>query len=140
MSVGTQFLLKRSCIEPERRRIFDEMAIAEGLLVLEQYVVHLPKSSLYRGALRSFRRMLCMRMRLAQRKIPKDEPELRSEPTLHVFDNRIGASAVRAFVVAVLDQRHSRAARTLRMVARPNGQGQARALFVSHGRSPSSAP
>src|SRR5438128_133714 len=55
-------------------------------------------------------------MRGRDREVAKHEPEPLAHPGLHLFDDRIRGTAVRALVVAVLDERHGRLHRTLDVV------------------------
>jgi hypothetical protein len=107
-------------VQPNGRRISDEVPIVEGPLVLEQTIVHLPEPALGRGAFGGFRGVLRVRMALAQWKVPEDKTQRRSQPALHLFDDRIGAAAVGTFVVAVFDEGDCRIRRTLSVVARAN--------------------
>ena len=51
------------------------------------------------------------------RKVAKHKAQFLSHPSLHLFDDRVGGAAVRALVVAVLDERHRCICRTLDVVA-----------------------
>src|SRR5262252_2048837 len=80
--------------------------------------------------------MFGVRVALFQRKVAKDKTQLRSEPALHFLDNRIRASAMRALVVAIFDERHGRAGRALNVVTRANRHGQACDIVTTHDRPP----
>src|SRR5436309_12086927 len=58
-----------------------------------------------------------MVMRGCDRKVPKDESETVPHAGLQLLDDRIGGTAIRTLVVAVLDQRHCRVCRSLDVVA-----------------------
>ena len=60
------------------------------------------------GRLRSFRRVLGVRVRGRDGEVAEHEPQPIPQPGLHVLDDRVSLAAVRAFVVAVLNQRDSR--------------------------------
>src|SRR4051794_9114889 len=77
-------------------------------LILEQRIVHLPESVVGGGELGGLGRSLGAGVDLAQREISEDEREASTEMPLHLFNDRIGAAAVRALVVAVFYERNRR--------------------------------
>jgi hypothetical protein len=56
-------------------------------------------------------------MHFAQWEIAEHEAQALAERSLHRLDDRIGPAAVRALVVAVLDQRDGRRVRALDVIA-----------------------
>ena len=68
------------------------------------------------GEFGSLRGRFRVRVRLAQREMPKDKSQPRPKVLLDQLDDRMCQSAIRAFVVAILDQRHRRVVRTLHMI------------------------
>src|SRR5580765_1222872 len=108
------------------------MAIVERLLMLVDRVVHFPESALRGGSLRGLCRVLGVWMALAEREVPKHEAELRSKTPLNFLDDGVRPPAMRAFVVAVFNQRDGGVGRTLRVIARADRHRQACDVFVSH--------
>src|SRR5439155_5783374 len=68
----------------------------------------------------------------ADREVAEDEPQLLLHPFLDLLDDRVGLPAVRALVVAVLDERHRRVARSLDVIPFLR-HGQDQAGFPSRG-------
>ena len=69
-----------------------------------------------------------VRVDLAQREVAEDETQPVAQPRLHGFDHRGGLPAVRALVVAVLDQGDGRVGRALGVVS--SGQSDAMQVVV----------
>jgi len=57
-----------------------------------------------------------MRMRVGQREVAKGEAKAVTQSLLNSLDDGIGLSAVRAFVIAIFDQRDGRVYRPLNMI------------------------
>ena len=86
--------------------------------MLVEQIMHLPELALRGRCLRRFRRMLGMRMRLGQREIPKHKTHLVAKAFLQGLHDRIRLAAVWTLVIAVLDDRHRRLRRSLRVIVR----------------------
>jgi hypothetical protein len=67
-------------------------------------------------------------MNLSERKVAIDETQLVTELLLHDFDDRIGLTAIGAFEIAALDERHRRGRWTLRVVIQADRRSQDRRL------------
>src|SRR6267142_1769030 len=102
-------------------------------------VVHLPELPLHRGRLGGFGGARRARVRLRQREIPEHEAHAPAQDLLHFLHNRIGTPAVRALVVAILDERHGRLVGSLTMVGLRDGGRQAAHRPAFPGASFSSA-
>ena len=99
------------------------------LLVLVQAIMHLPEPTLRRCRLGCFGGLRSMRVGVAQREVPEDRSELVAEDALDLLHDRVGGAAVRALVVAVLDQRQRRRLGTAAgMVARADRNREAGAV------------
>src|SRR6266545_6126526 len=70
-----QFVVVAFGVQPDLGAIEEQFGIVEMPLALEQIVVHIPELSLYTGRFRGLRRVLSLRVRLAQRKVPKDHTQ-----------------------------------------------------------------
>src|SRR6185503_17623991 len=81
-----------------------EVPYIECLLILEQPIVHLPKTILSAGGFSPFRRCFSVRMYLRERKVTKDKPQTISHCIYNFLQDRIRGSAVRAFKIPVLNQ------------------------------------
>src|SRR5262249_28658953 len=107
--------------------------------MLVQQVVHLPELPLSGGGLPRFSCALRVRVHLRQREVPEDEAEADAQRLLHLVDDRIGLPAIRALVVAILDQGDRRVLRTLAVISLGNRRGQAAHRFPFPVPSPSKA-
>jgi len=114
--VGTKRILKVLAIKPEGLGVLDEVRVVQRGLMLEESIVHFPESLLACGRFRGLGGVLGVWMELAERKISEHKPQPGTEPALDLFDNRVGSAAVRAFVIAVLDQGQNGIGRSLRMI------------------------
>src|SRR5439155_9834188 len=136
-------LFPKACdIETQVARVFDEILAVQRELPLEQAVVHLPELALRSRSFGGLRRVLRVGVALAQREVAVHESQSATHPLLDRFDDGVRAPAVRALVVAVLDQRNRRICRTLDVVALPHGQRQrCRRIAPGHAwvRSPATA-
>src|SRR5260370_28341165 len=97
-----------------------EHLLAQGILVLEDQVMHVPELAMCRGKLGCFGGGLGVWMYFSQREVSKDKSQLLSQPLLKRFDDRVCMSTVRAFVVAIFDQSNRGVGGTLRVVGRSN--------------------
>ena len=78
--------------------------------------VHLPEPPLFRGRLGRHRRRAGTRVDGAARKVPEDESQFVAQPLPQFFDNRQCVQAIRAFVIAIFDQRDRRIGRANGMI------------------------
>src|SRR5215467_4986062 len=88
--------------------------------------------ALCRRGLGDFRRMLRVRMDVAHREMAEGEAELISKRSLQATDDIQCGAAVRAFEVAIFDQRHRRRARSAYVVVRAYGRLESGAELRSH--------
>src|SRR5258708_1269900 len=102
----------------EALRQFTEHLLAQGILVFEDQILHLPELPARCSKLSGFGSGLSIGMDFSQREISKREPQLFSEPLLERFDDRVCTSTVRTFVVAIFDQRHRSVGGTLGVIVR----------------------
>jgi len=82
----------------------------------QQELVHLPEFALRGARLRGFRSLLRVRVKLRNGKVPEDEPDQAGEPLQQPVHVACRAPAVRAFIVAVLDDGHGRVCRAENVV------------------------
>jgi hypothetical protein len=73
-------------------------------LILEDFVMHFPESFVSRGEFGGLGGVFGVWMDFPEGKISEDEHQAIAEMFLHAFDDGVGVSAVRAFVVAVFDE------------------------------------
>src|SRR5947207_10369426 len=92
--------------------IRDQILVVQRELALEQPVVHLPEPALRSRRFGRLGRALRMGMALAQREVAEHEAQLVPHAPLNGFHDRVGAPAMRTFVVTVLDERDRRVAPT----------------------------
>src|ERR1700737_2649089 len=109
-----------------------KILILEGLLVREQFVVHLPEFFLWSSSLRSFRSTQRMRMSSHSWEVTKDKAQIVTQKFLQLLDYWIGTSAVDALEVAILDQRHGGALRARNVVAIGNRVLESNDLSITH--------
>ena len=105
------------CIDPDARRVSQEVRVLERVLIVEKHVVHLPESPLRAGGFGCLRRVLSVGVRLRERKVPKHKSQVIAHATYHALNHRIGAAAIRTFEISVLDERNRSSCGTERMVA-----------------------
>src|SRR5258708_1947532 len=116
-----QILGDDSGIDARRLRVFEEIVGREGILVLEQKVVHLPERvvAAVRGdRFSGLRRGLRVRMDLRQREVAEGEPHLVAGLRQDRLQDEVRAAAVRALVVAVLHQRNGGIGRSEEVIFR----------------------
>ena len=89
----------------------------QGVLVLQQGVVHLPEVALGAGGLGRLGGYLGMRMHVGEREVTPDVTQVIAEGDQQLPDHTLGLTAVRALVVAVLEERDWRVGRAADMVA-----------------------
>jgi hypothetical protein len=92
------------------------MSVIERTLVFIKGIVHLPKLIPFPSFLRSLRCVFGMGMHLRERKMTKDKPQSIAKLLSNFLYDRVGRAAVRAFIVAVLQQGHGRCCRTPDMI------------------------
>src|SRR4029077_754154 len=120
-------------VESQRASVLDQVVRRLAILVLVEAIVHLPEPALGGGRLRGFGRLNSVRMHVPQGKVAKDRPELVAQGALKLFHDRIGGTAIGAFIVAVLDQGHRRRlGTTADVVIRADRNGQPRAFQLAH--------
>jgi hypothetical protein len=104
-------------VDTDSHRVEEEIFLLQRLLVAEEHVVHLPEPALRSRTLRRLGRRFGVGMRLGQREVAVNEPELIAHIAPDSLHYRIGASAVGAFEIAVFDERHRSIARAQRVIA-----------------------
>src|SRR5207249_6123790 len=118
-------LFAKPCdIETQVASVLDQILAVEGELPLEEAVVHLPELALRTRRFGGLRGVLRVRMAFAQREVPIHEAQAASHLLLDRFDDGVRAAAVRALVVAVLDQRNGRIRRALDVIPCAHRQRQ----------------
>jgi hypothetical protein len=103
-------------IHPDIGRIFHQVAIPQVFLVFENNIVHLPKLSLYPGGLGRYGGMHGIGVGVSQWEITKYEFQVLSQLSLDIFDQRVGAPAMRALIIAILHQFYRGVLRALDMI------------------------
>ena len=103
-------------VESELLGVADEVAEGEGVLVVEQQVVHLPERALVGGGLGGLRGKLGVGMDVAERQVPPDVADV-AEVAEELADDRLRLPAVGTLEVAVLDKRDRRLERPANVVA-----------------------
>ena len=109
--------VKRWTSRPSSCAWLPELEAAQVVLVREQPVVHLPERALRRRRLRRLGRHLGVRVDVGERKVPPDVAQLVAERVEQLADDDLRLPAVRALVVAVLDERDGRGLRAADVVA-----------------------
>src|SRR6185436_9790596 len=99
-----------------------EVALSQTVLVLVKAIVHFPELPAFRRSLGGRGGLCRVRMNLAQREVAEDEPQARSEMVLDRLDDRVRLPAIRALVVAVLDECDRRIGTALSVIAVPHRQ------------------
>src|ERR1700742_2236044 len=90
-----------------------------------------PEAAVKAGVFGSLGRCFGKFMDFRQREMAKRESEARPEIPLHSFDDRVGAAAIRALVVAIFEKCHRRIVRTLDVVAGVDWHTQYRHGYAS---------
>src|SRR3954447_16057548 len=90
----------------------------EFVLVVEQSVVHLPKSALFAGCLGCLGRQLGVWVHVVQRQVPPDVAQVVVERDQQLAHDNFGLAAVGALVIPVLHQRDGRVVGAADVVAR----------------------
>jgi len=112
VSVGYEVPGKRLDVELKSRGVKQQRAPVECLLIFEQHVVHRPEPSLGARGLGRFGGLNGVRVYLRQREMPVHEAQRLSHFHSHVFNDRIGGTAVWTFEISVLDERKRRIQRS----------------------------
>ncbi len=113
-------------IKTESRGVLGEALVIECILVLKQKVVHFPKTVLRTGRFGGFGRVFRVRVHVSERKIAISEAQAITQAFLNGFDNGMCLTAIRAFVVAILNEHDRRINWPLDMVAPGGWQGEFR--------------
>src|ERR1700686_5690779 len=100
----------------------DKLRMRKLVLMFIEGIVHLPKLSLRTRCFRCFSRCLGMSMNRCERKIPKNKAHVAAQGALKLLDHGMGFATIRAFVVAILEQRYWRVGRSLNAIVRPDIQ------------------
>jgi hypothetical protein len=95
-------------LQPDPRRVADQGLEIELRRGPQQELVHLPEFALRGGRLSGFRSLLRVGVKLRNGEVPEDEPDQAGEPLKQPVHVACRAPAVRAFIVAVLDDGHGR--------------------------------
>ena len=95
-----------------------KIAGREFVLVVEQSVVHLPKSALCAGRLCCLGRQLGAGVHVVQRQVPPDVAQVVPERDQQLAYDNFGLAAVGALVIAVLHERHGRVFAASDVIAR----------------------
>jgi hypothetical protein len=116
MRAGEKLRLEARKIEAQGRSVARKILNLQGLLLLEQPIVHRPEFAL--GS-RGFGRLggaLRMRMHVGQRKVTKGEAKIRTDLILDRFHDWIAFATDRALEIAVFEQRDQRVRPPLNVV------------------------
>lgn len=130
---------ERAChrrrVDADVLRVADEIVILEGVLMLEQHVVHRPEVSVALNASRlgGLRGVRCMWMLLLERKMAEHHAQLVAHLALHLLHDGIRHSAVRALEIPVFDERERRVHGAAHMVVRTDRHEEG----WTHGRASS---
>src|ERR1700676_1874098 len=100
----------------------DKLRMRERVLMFIEAIVHLPKLSLRTRCLRCFSCFLGMSMNRCERKIPKNKAHVAAQGALKLLDHGMGFAQVRAFVVAIFEERYGPVGRSLNVIVRPDIQ------------------
>src|SRR6267142_6943016 len=130
-SRGVDVPVKSIEIESQPVGMLAQVAVVQLVLVLVEQVVHLPELVLQAGRLRRLRGAGRVRMRLSQGKVAEGEAQIAAQLALQSLHDRVGLSAVRALVVAVLDQGDARVGRAVDVIAGTERRMQAAHRFFS---------
>ena len=99
------------------RRVPGQILVFESILIFEQEVIHLPKTSLRAGCFGSFSRLFSVRMHRSQGKISKCKTQIVSQIPLNRLDDRISLPARGTFVIAIFKECHQGIDKPLDVVA-----------------------
>ena len=102
-----KLVVEARAVQADGLRVLSEMRVIERALVLEQGMVHFPEVSLRRGSFGGFGRAFGMGMRLpvmGKLRKHRSEAAIRAD-VCTAFTIGSTQAAMRAFVVAVLDER-----------------------------------
>ncbi len=124
MSSGLNLPNQAWNVETQFCGIFREVRILQSVLVFIQGVVHLPKVPLRAGGFRGLDRMFSMRMHVREWKVSESEAQIISQILLNRFDNRVGGTTKRAFIITILKQSHGRIDWSLNVVATGDRKGE----------------
>src|SRR6266567_186960 len=108
-----------------------EVGILQGMLVVEDVIVHLPEFPLSVCSLGSERGVQRVRMDFGEREVAIDKTQLVPELLLNGLDNPCRAPGIGAFVVAVLHERDRGRVRPLNVV--PLADGNRKMCSLCHG-------
>lgn len=101
---GRQVADKQGKVQSGLDGVVGKVCIIQGILVLEEELVHLPEPALYAGGLGRFGGPHRVRMELRQREVTKRESDVLRVALQQRAENEIGLAAVGTLKVAVLDQ------------------------------------
>src|SRR6266567_3186323 len=82
------------------------MRIVERPLMLKEGVMHLPELPLSGGSFRGLRRMLSVRVDLAQRKVPKDKAQPVPQTSLNLLDDGVSLPTIGTLIITVFHHCH----------------------------------
>src|SRR5204863_3367145 len=111
VSARCQLARKTLSVDADPRGVHRKVVVLEGILVVVEHVVHLPKPSLRCGRLRRLGSVLGVRVRLAERKIAENEAEPLAHIAAQVLNDGMRTPAMRTLEIAILDERHRSLAR-----------------------------
>src|SRR2546427_294925 len=111
-------------IETELHRVAGEVLIFKRVLIFEQNVVHLPKSSLCAGGFGGLGCVLGVRMHVGHREMAIGEAQVIAHSPPNLFDYRVNFAANGAFEVTVLKQSYGCINGPLDMVAAGDREGE----------------
>src|SRR2546422_712048 len=127
-------------VDPQLARIPHQVLVRERRLPLVQQIMHLPELPLRGGRFRDFRRVLGVRVLLAQGKVPEHEPHLGADPAQHLLQLRVGAAAKRALEIAVFHEGYGGIRRSQGVVARADQRSEQRQVSHPATRAAPDAP
>src|SRR5438105_1519140 len=122
-------------VDPQLARIPHQVLVRERRLPLVQQIMHLPELPLRGGRFRDFRRVLGVRVLLAQGKVPGHEPHLGADPAQHLLQLRVGAAAKRALEIAVFHEGYGGIRRSQGVVARADQRCEQRPVSQPEPRT-----
>jgi hypothetical protein len=101
---GGDFLKQAHFIEIECEGISRQGIVVEGILILEEGLMHLKKSSLFSSGLGGFGRMFSMGMNGGQWKVPIGKTEIITQAILNFFNDWLDLPAERTLVISIFEQ------------------------------------
>jgi hypothetical protein len=107
MNLVPHFSPKASYVQAQAFGMKLEVIVLELMLTLEENVVHLPEPSLGSRRLGCLGRPLREWMHVVTREVAKDEANLPRYLFQEFLDGVVGAAAIRAFELAILDERYA---------------------------------